>query len=231
MDVFEECFRQYSLIPVESVLELGCGHCPHMAELAKRGYRYTGIDLSKPMIDYSKRRSAQLDGVNLLVGDMVDFSMPERVDFVFILLGSLYVTSTEELHKHFDAVGRALREGGLYFLDWCIQYEVPWACEGGDSWELERKGVKVRTTVSWKAVNPIEQTFLENITLDVDDHGRRKKVVGEEVRRAIYPQEFLAFVAAIDGFEFVGWWNNWDLSQPLRDQEKLDRPIALLRRV
>ncbi|MCL6613731.1 MAG: hypothetical protein K6U03_03765 [Firmicutes bacterium] len=44
VDVLEECMRRYSLIPVENVLELGCGNSPHMEELLKRGYQYTGIE-------------------------------------------------------------------------------------------------------------------------------------------------------------------------------------------
>jgi SAM-dependent methyltransferase len=145
-NVFEECFKKYSLIPVSSVLELGCGNCPHMEEMVRRGYKYTGIDNSRAMIEYSKKRAVDLDGVDLILGDMLDFSLPEEVDFAFILLGSLYTTTSEDIHRHFDSVRRNLRAGGLYFLDWCVQFEIPWACEGGDSCEFERDGIKVKTT-------------------------------------------------------------------------------------
>jgi SAM-dependent methyltransferase len=231
VDVFEECIRRHSQIPVKSVLELGCGNCPHMKELIGRGYSYTGIDNSKAMIDYSSAKAENLEGVNLVLGDMIDFSVPQPVDFVFILLGSLYATGSQDLSRHFESVGNALEVGGLYFLDWCVQFDIPWASEGSDSWELERDGTKVKTTVTWRAANPIEQTFVETITLDVDDRGKKRRIVGEETKKAIFPEEFLCLVSQMEGFEFVGWWNNWDLSQPLRDQIKVDRPIALLRRV
>jgi len=29
----------------------------------------------------------------------------------------------------------------------------------------------------------------------------------------------------------VGWWNNWNLSQPLEQADKIDRPIALVRKI
>ena len=84
--------------------------------------------------------------------------------------------------------------------------------------------------VSWKAVKRVEQTFEETITLDIDDHGRQLSVVGQDVKRAIYPQEFLLFISGREDFDFVGWWNNWDFNQPLEEARRIDRPIALVRR-
>jgi SAM-dependent methyltransferase len=232
VDLFEECFRRFSRIPVKSVLELGCGNSPHMEELAKRGYHYSGLDLSQAMLEYSRKKASRI-GVeaNLIHGDMVDFSLNGSVDFVYVLLGSLYVKSTSELKTHFDSVARVLKEGGLYLLDWCIQYETPFETEGGDSWEMERDGVKVKTTVSWKAINRVEQTFEETIVMDVDDNGEKHDIAGKEIKRAIYPQEFLCLISGSKNFEFIGWWNNWDLGQPLEQVIKIDRPIALVRRI
>jgi len=232
VDVFEECFQHFSQIPVRSVLELGCGNSPHMEELIKRGYQYTGLDLSKAMLEYSRERALHIGGeVNLIQGDMIDFSLETMVDFVYVLLGSLYAKSTSELMTHFSSVAQVLKKGGLYLLDWCIQYDPPWGSKGGDSWEMERDGIKVKTSVSWKVINKVEQTFEETIILEVNDHGKNLNIVGKDVKRAIYPQEFLCFVSGSKYFEFVGWWNNWDLGQPLEQANKIDRPIALLRRI
>jgi hypothetical protein len=153
------------------------------------------------------------------------------VDFVYIMLGSLSIKNDSALRTHFDSVGSVLKEGGLYFMDWCIQFDSPWKTEGGGSWEMEREGIKVKTTVSWEAVSPAEQTYQEIITLDVDDHGKLKTIVGKEVKKAIYPQEFLCLVTHREDFEFVGWWNNWDLTQPVEEAVKIDRPITLIRRL
>jgi hypothetical protein len=96
---------------------------------------------------------------------------------------------------------------------------------------MERDGVKVKTTVSWKTMSHVEQTFEETIIMEVDDHGEKRNIVGKEIKRAIYPQEFLCLISSFKNFEFVGWWNNWDLGQPLEQVIKIDRPIALVRRV
>lgn len=44
--------------------------------------------------------------VNLIQGDMVDSSLDKFVDFVYVLLGSLFVKSTRELIGHFNSVAR-----------------------------------------------------------------------------------------------------------------------------
>jgi len=231
VNVFEECFRRFSHIPVKSVLELGCGNSPHMEELAKRGYEYNGLDMSEAMLEYSREKAKLLGGrINLIRGNMVDFALDTSVDFALVMLGSLFTTSTNELISHFESVARALKAGGLYFLDWCVQFEPPWESQGKSSWELERDGIRVKTTASWEAVSLARQTFREKIVLDIDDHGEKFTIEGIDIRRAIYPQEFLRFIDDCKDFEFVGWWNKWDLNQPLEHAIRIDRPICIIRR-
>ncbi len=80
-------------------------------------------------------------------------------------------------------------------------------------------------------ISRIEQTFEETITLEVNDHGGNFNIGGKDIKRAIYPQEFLYFIADFQYFEFVGWWNNWNLRQPLEEADRIERPIELVRRV
>jgi SAM-dependent methyltransferase len=233
VDVFEECFRRFSNVAMKSVLELGCGNSPHIEELTKRGYKYNGLDLNKAMLDYSMQKALNIGAeVNLIQDKMAYFALDVPVDFVYINLGSLYVKNTSELTTHFDSVSSALRKGGLYLLDWCIQFNLPnLASEGGEIWEIEKEGIRVKTTVTSKYINLIEQTFEETIILEVDDHGKKFTITGKDIRRSIYPQEFLCFIHNRRDFEFVGWWNNWNLNEPLGQSMKINRPITLIRRI
>jgi len=231
VDLFEECFKRFPGLPVKSVLEVGCGNSPHMLELLRRGYKYSGFDLSDKMLEYSRRKLEGTDyQADLFPANMAEFSTDEKYDFVFILLGSLFTTNTAELTRHFASVAEALKPGGLYFLDWCVQFEPPWETQGGSSWDMERDGIKVNTKVSWQSINPSRQTFRENITFRVDDHGRKLELVGEDIHRAVYPQEFLRFIELNGLFEFIGWWNNWNLDQPLENCREISRPIIVIRR-
>jgi hypothetical protein len=91
--------------------------------------------------------------------------------------------------------------------------------------------VRVKTTIQIKLIDPVEQIIEERFTLEVEDEGAKKVFRDTSLLRQIYPQEFLLFVAARNDFEFVGWWNNWDLTQPLNSTQKIGRPIAILRRI
>ena len=232
VDVFEQCIDRFSRIPVRSVLELGCGNCPHMEELVRRGYEYVGIDLSDPMLDYSRAKATRLGiDVELAKADMNTFKRDRQVDFAFVLVGSLFAGNTAELVSHFESVAGALRAGGLYFLDWCITFDPVLETDAGISWELERDGVTVKTTNTWTAVNRAEQLYKECIVFEVDDRGQGVRIEGTDVKRVLYPQEFLLLLKDMGLFEFVGWWNLWDLDQPLDRVVKVDRPIAVIRRI
>jgi SAM-dependent methyltransferase len=230
VDVFEQAIAQYSQIPVATILELGCGPAPHLTELARRGYRYIGLDLSSAMLEYAQTRADAVDAsARFELADMSDFGLDEQVDFAYILLGSLEPRNRAELVSHFDCVGRALKEGGLYFLDWCVAFAP--SKEHRESWEMVQGQVRVKTTAQANLINPVEQIFEESLTLEVEDGGAAKVLRGTSVVRQIYPQEFLLFVAARSDFEFVGWWNNWDITQPLDGRQEISRPITILRRV
>lgn len=72
------------------MLEIGCGNCPHLEELVKRGYEYIGIDLSETMLEYSRQKASAIgESVQLFQANMVNFSLDSMVDFAYVLLGSL----------------------------------------------------------------------------------------------------------------------------------------------
>lgn len=229
VDLFEEVVEKYALIEVRRFLEVGCGTSPHLEELTKRGYEYIGIDLCKEMLDYAQLKAKKLNTpVRLICADMINFRLDHQVDFAYVMLGSLYVKSTNEMISHFDAMGRVIRKGGLYLLDWCVQFAP--LCDNSESWEIGKDGIQIKATCCSTVINRIEQTFEETITLQIDDRGQRKELQDKCIKRAIYPQEFLMFMSGRDDFEFVGWWNNWDLSKPLDGTEQINRPIVILRK-
>lgn len=229
VNVLEACARTYADISVNTFLEIGCGNSPHMEELLKRGYEYLGIDLSAEMLQFSRDKAEELGlGASLFSEDMVSFKLEKQADFAYVMLGSLYVKSTEELHSHFDSMSQAIRPGGLYLLDWCVQFKP--ISDHSDSWKREHEDIKIKTTYSSQVVDPVLQTYEETITLEVDDHGEQIEIQEKCIRRAVYPQEFLFFISLRPDFEFVGWWNDWNLSIPLSGDVAINRPIVLLKR-
>ncbi len=232
VSLFEECFKRYSKIPVKSVLELGCGNSPHMEELVRRGYSYTGLDINNTMLEYSRQKAVKANiDAEFIQESMIDFNIDAEFEFVYTLLDSLFAINTKELFRHFKSVAGVLKKGGLYLLDWCVLFDPPWETRGETSWEMEQDGIRVKTMVEWKPICLARQSFEETITFEIDDNGKKLTLSGKDIRRAIYPQEFLRMIELIDEFEFVGWWNRWNLDEPLEKAIKIDRPIILLERV
>ena len=233
VDTFEQCFERYAGIPVKSILELGSGNSPHLEELLKRGYAYTGLDRSQAMLEYSAQKASALPGQAAFVhADMLNFSLDQTLDFAFIMLGSLSTGNTEDVISHLRSVAAALNRGGLYLLDWCVHF-APFS-DRTESWTMERDGIEVTTKWSERLVDVVGQLVEETLTLEVMEDGAVHHFSQTAVNRVIFPQEFLLLIEHTGEFEFVGWWNNWDLDKPLsevKDPKNISRPIALLRRV
>ncbi|MCZ6875024.1 MAG: class I SAM-dependent methyltransferase [bacterium] len=232
VDVFETLIQRYAYLPVATMLDVACGPAPHLCELTRRGYHYIGLDLSPTMLDYArhKARAQTVDvATTFVIADLRDFRLNTPVDFAFIMLGSLYVQSTAELSAHFDAMAAALKPGGLYLLDWCIDFSP--SATRHVAWEIEAKGVTVKALYEATPLNVIEQTIEETMALVVEENGTIMTLRERAVRREIYPQEFLLFCAQRRDFEFVGWWNDWELTQPLDGTQAINRPISVVRRI
>lgn len=232
VDVMEACIHRYSRIPARRVLEMACGPAPHMPEWVRRGYQYVGLDLNPLMLDYARQRAAGPGrSATWIQADMNDFALEEPVDFACVLLGSLFVESTAELLQHLTCVARALRPGGLYLLEWCIQFN--WDDPGGDErWSIEREGLRV--DVHFEAAGPVDhaaQLRPERLVVEVEEGDRRLRLESLEVNRSIFPQEFLLLLEKSARFEWVGWWNHWDLNTPIEQASTIDRPIVLIRRI
>ena len=232
VDTFEVCFERYAQRPVRSVLELASGNSPHLEELLQRGYAYTGLDRSQAMLEYGARKASALAGeASFVHADMLGFSLDRTFDFVFIVLGSLSAGSTQDLISHLRSVAAALNQGGLYLLDWCVHFS-PFS-DRTESWTMEQDGIKVTTKWSERLVDVVEHLVEETLTLKVVDDGAVQHFSQTAVHRVIFPQEFLLLIERAGEFEFVGWWNNWDLASPLgegTDPRQISRPIALLRK-
>jgi len=228
---FDECIKRHSRIPVRRVLELGAGTAPHLEEWAKRKIDYTGIDTNMNMLRYARKKAAKLPvEARFIRADMRAFSLDAKVDFAYIMLGSLYAQTTEDLGSHFDSVAHALRPGGLYFLDWCVNFE--WAGRSGSeqSWKIKKGPVKVEATFRMQPMDRAAQTVRNTLTISVEHSGKVRTLRSNDVVRTVFPQEFILLAERARRFEFLGWWNNWNLDEPISTATRIRRPIVLLRK-
>lgn len=233
VDTFELVIKEFSKIKVKRFLDIACGPSLQLREIARRGYEAVGLDLNSEMLEYlSKKTQEEALRIETAQADMCSFRLKKKADFAFIMMGSLVVESNEKFLSHLDSVAYSLKKGGLYFIqNMCVD----WTGTRGQSWDMERNGIKVKTTYNthWKDI--LNQIFTEKITLEVNDHGQDMKLETNEDLKFIFPQEFKALVKLNGGFKFLGWWegteSTWYLDKPL---EKAKSPsninMVLLRR-
>ena len=227
----EACISRFSHIPVKRVFEVACGPAPHAGCFTERGYRFVGLDNNRNMLDYAAYKWRDLDPrPEFIEGNMVQFQCPGAIDFAFIMLGSLYIDSRAELTSHFDSLSRHLKSGGLYFLDYCVHFEPDLPSEVRE-WSADMDGVHIDVAyVPDPSPNRATQVGHNLLKAHVTDKGREIRLESDHVTRAIYPQEFLLLVEKTRKFEFVGWWNHWDLKQPIEKARRTDNPITIIRR-
>jgi len=227
VNFFEKVIKKFSKITVIKVLELASGNSPYLEEWYKRGYKYFGLDIHPRMLNFA-RSKAEVNCIDakFFQGDMNHFSLGRlKIDLVYVLLGSLYTTSNNEFLKHLDCVSRVLRKGGLYILDGVIWFNF--FNYNKQRWNIYKNGIKITTTYRTKITDPILQTFQENLTLDINEHGLKKQLHSNTIRKFFFPQEFLSLIKCHGKFEFIGWFNNFDINKPVTSK---GRQIVILRK-
>ena len=121
--------------------------------------------------------------------------------------------------------------GGLYLLDWCVNFEWCAPPRTDQTWTIERDGVKIDVQFTLEILDRASQLAKHVLRALVDDRGNQFTLESTDIVRVILPQEFLLLVDKSKAFEFIGWWNNWDFEQAMEKAERVDRPIVIIRRV
>ena len=233
VDAFETIIREFSKIKVKRFLDIACGPSLQLREIAKRGYEAIGLDSNPEMLAYLHHKAKEENvKIETMQADMCNFKLKKKVDFAFIMMGSLVVESNERLLSHLDSVAYSLKKGGLYFIQ---NKAVDWTKDDEQSWTMERDGIKVKTTYSTKWKDILNQIYTERCTMEVDDHGQIKRFDEKEDLKFVFPQEFKMLINFHGKFEFLGWWkgteSTWFLDKPLEKAENLDNiNMVLLRK-
>jgi SAM-dependent methyltransferase len=133
--------------PKAHILDLCCGVGRHSLELARRGFKVTGVDRTAEYLKQAREQAAK-EGleVELILEDIRDFCRPDAYDAVINLFTSFgYFEDQAEDRKVIDHIYRSLKTDGGLLMDMSSKEvlarefrERDWREEDGVFWLEER---------------------------------------------------------------------------------------------
>jgi SAM-dependent methyltransferase len=232
VDFLEAAFRKYGSGPVKRVLEPACGTGRLVAELASRGYRLTGFDLSQPALDYLLDRLTRR-GLDATVfrGDMADFGLRRPVDAAYSTFDSFRHLLTEQAARsHLECVAKSLRPGGIYILGFHL-LPPDAAEECTERWTERHAGTQV--TVTLRVVATDRRRRMETIRICLLARSRRGqwRIRDEFPLRMYTAAQFRKLLRGVPSLELCDVYDFWyDIDHPLKLSNEMSDTVFILRR-
>jgi SAM-dependent methyltransferase len=107
------------LTPPARILDLCCGIARHSLELARRGFRVTGVDITEMYLKEARNRAAEEKlNLELIRFDMREFRRPNTFDAALNMFTSFgYFPDPNEDRRVAENVYQSLRRGGVFLID------------------------------------------------------------------------------------------------------------------
>lgn len=230
-DFLEAAWKKYGCFPVRQVLEPACGSGRLVVELAARGYRVTGFDLSEPALAFLRKRTARRGlSARLFRADMSDFQLSHPVDAAYNTFDSFRHLLTErQARQHLACVARCLRPGGIYVLGFHLL--PPDAAEECiERWTERRGGTQVTVTLRVLATNRRRREETIRISLLARDREKTTRLRDEFRLRMYTAGQFRRLLASVPSFQLLDVYDFWyEIDNPLVLDNRLSDAVFILR--
>ncbi|MDP2736390.1 MAG: class I SAM-dependent methyltransferase [bacterium] len=208
VDLFEKFIKKFSKVKVKSILDIACGPALQLEEMAKRGYKTIGLDANSKMLNYLKSKSFEKGlKIETVKADMNNFRLKQKVDFAYIMMGSIIYTKNSKLFfSHLNSVADSLKSGGLYLIE---NLAINWADQAflkPQLWIIKQDGIRVKTTHQILPKDPLAQIVTQILKLEINDNGKKMKFVDTDDLKITFPEEFKLLVEKNGRFEFIGFF-------------------------
>ena len=235
----QQCFAEYAGLSVKTIFEPACGTGRLLLELARAGFKVSGLDLNEKAIVYCNEQFKKHGfPETAFVGDMADFSLPEPVDAAFNFINSFRHLLTEaEAIKHLRLVAQHLKSGGLYLLglhlipeDYSLDEEEGYDTEEIYSVTVDDKTVETRL---WSdSYDP--QTRIEKIAFEYRIEDKTgEQIIYDKMDHLCYTFKQMGDLLAkvpelqiVETFDFL-----YDIEDPIEIDEETQDVVYVLRKI
>ena len=203
-----------------------------MVELAGRGYRMTGLDLSRPSLEYLRRRLTRR-GLRALIlrADMADFHLARPVDAAYCTFDSFrHLLGEQAARRHLQCVARSLRPGGIYILGFHLL--PPDAAEECiERWSQRQGHTQVTVTLRVLATDRRRRIETLRVSLLVRDGRKVIRLRHDFPFRMYTAAEFRRLLRAVPSFELCDVYDFWyEIDHPLVLDNQLSDTVFILRK-
>jgi SAM-dependent methyltransferase len=182
----KEIFDRHVPFPVRRILEPACGTGRFLRSLPQHGFLVTGYDAGTKMLDYARERVREAgfaDSVVLKRAEMQTARFDRRFDAALNSINSLgYLVDDSDIISHLKLTGEALKPGGVYVVHLSCAWDGRPDMDG-NTWEMERDGVRVRTTWSIEDEDRESMRSYQICSMEIEDRGRREVLIDRHTLR------------------------------------------------
>jgi ubiquinone/menaquinone biosynthesis C-methylase UbiE len=204
----------------KTILDVACGEGTFAIEMAKQGYKVTGIDQSPEMLTLARRKARnEKIKLNLHKMDMRQIKFNKTFDLATSWFDSLnYILEINDLESTFEKIAQVLTDSGWFIFDmntiyWLVTLAQRYACV------LERDTTDI-FQVHRHAYDYERRIASFNITGFVKDKGRWLRRIDETHKERGYTIDEIRRCLKAAGFNEVGCWSNLEKQFPFTPQSK-----------
>ena len=231
-DFLEAAFRKYCGFPVRRLLEPACGSGRLVVELASRGDSVSGLDLSRPSLEYLRRRlERRALHATTIEADMADFRLPRPVDAAYCTFNGFRHLLREDLARHhLECVVRSLRPGGIYVLGFhLLPPDASEECT--ERWTEQHGGTRVTATLRVLSTDRRRRLEVLRVSLLVRTARREFRLRHDFALRLYTAAQARRLLARVPSLELCDVYDFWyEIDHPLRLTNELSDTVFILRK-
>jgi len=228
----EAACRKYCPFRARRLFEPACGTGRLITELAARGYRMTGLDLSTEALGYLRRRLKRRGlRATLLHADMADFRLARPLDAAFCTFDSFRHLMTErDAQSHLECVARGLRPKGIYILG--LHLLPPDASEECTERWAERHGrTRVAVTLRVLATDRRRRRETLRISVLVRSAGRMLRLRDEFDLRMYTAAQMRRLLNRVSSLELCDVYDFWyEIGEPQKLDDRMSDTVFILQK-